>query len=184
MKPYVKPLILGTIGLVFLSSGLMGVIIGSWETIPKLYYRFNPLVYNPPPDTTKISSEKLLTLINQERQGKGLKPFQENKTLAYIAYLRAKNIVDTQEFTHEATRSGLTNNKIATRLGYSYNDLRENLAISNGTEEQIVKAWERSEKHAENIFTNETLDAGIYNLGGDFWGEDRVVIVLILGKDY
>jgi len=184
MKPYVKPLILAIVGLIFLSIGLIGAVIGSWETIPKLYYHFNPPVYNPPPDTTKISSEKLLTLVNQERQNKGLTPFQENKTLAYIAYLRAKNILDTQEFTHEATRSGLTNNKLAIKIGYFYESLSENLAMGGGTEEKIVEAWKESKRHAEIMFTNEGLDAGVYSQEGIFNGDKRIVTVLILGKDY
>lgn len=184
MKPYVKPLILAIVGFIFLSIGLIGVVIGSWETIPKLYCHYNPPVYNPPQDATKISSEKLLTLINQERQNKRLTPFQENKTLAYIAYLRAKNIFDTQEFTHEATRSGLTSDKLAIKIGYFYESLSENLAIGSGTEKEIVEAWKQSKKHAEIMFTNEVLDAGVFSQGGLFYGDEKIVTVLILGKAY
>jgi len=183
MKPYIKPLLLGVIGLVFLSFGL-GIVISGWGIIPKFYYYFNPPVYNSPPDTTKINSEKLLTLINQERQSKGLKPFQKSQTLTYIAYLRAKNIIDTQEFTHEATRSGLSYDKLAIKIGYFYKSLRENLAIGYETEERIIEDWKRSEKHAKNIFTNEELDAGIYSQEGVFYGDKRVVTVLILGRDH
>jgi len=183
MRLDTKSLFFRIAGLVFLSFAL-GTIIGGQEIIPKLYYRFNPPVYNTPLGTTIINSTNLLLLINQERHDKGLKPFRESKILTYIAYLRAKNIFDTQEFTHEATRSGLTNGKIAVRLGYFYKDLRENLAIGYKTERQTVEAWKKSEKHAKNIFTNEELDAGIYNQEGIFYGDKRIITVLILGKDY
>jgi len=159
------------------------MLVGELGIVPRVYYRFNQPVYNPPPETTEISSTKLLLTINQKRNDKGLDPFKENLTLSYIAYLRAKAIVDTQEFTHVATISGLTDTRIADKLGYFYQNLRENLAIDYKTEDQIVKAWERSEKHAENIFTGEALDAGIYSLSGDFFGKNKVVTVLILGRN-
>lgn len=182
MRLDTKPLFLGVTGLVLFSLGL-GIVIGSWEMTPKLYYRFNPPVYNPPPDTTKINPAKLLTLINQERHNKGLKPFQESKTLTYIAHLRAKNIIDTQEFTHEATRSGLTYSNLATKVGYFYKSLKENLAIGYEVEERIIEDWKQSEKHAQAMFTDEAQDAGIYSQEGIFYGDKITITVLILGKE-
>lgn len=176
-----KPLLIGIAGLIFLFLGL-GMIIGSQEVIPKTYYHFNPPVYNPPVNTTNINSEKLLTLINQRRQNKGLKTFQESRMLSYVAYLRAKTIFDTQEFTHESTRSGLTYSNIADKLGYFYESLGENLAIGYANEEEIVTEWEKSKEHADNMFSNVYIEAGIYTLKGIFYEDSVNATVLILGK--
>ena len=126
-----------------------GMMFG--DNVKGYYYRFNPPTYNPPPEKTSINSKQLLNLLNEKRQEKSLKPLKENKMLDYVAYLRAKIIFDTQEYTHVATRSGLTYSTLANKLGYFYESLGENLAIGYTNEAQIITDWEKSKKRISAI---------------------------------
>ena len=174
-------LVLGFILGFSLISFSVGMLYG--DNVQKYYYRFNPPTYNPPPEKTSINSTRLLNLLNEKRQKRNLKLLKENKMLDYVAYLRAKTIFDEQEYTHEATRSGLTYSTVADKLGYFYASLGENLAIGYTNEEQIITDWEKSKKHADIMLKNDYTEAGIYTLGGNFYGKSGNVTVLILGKN-
>ncbi len=157
------------------------MFVGSYYNISLL--NLNPIapVYNFPTESTEISSIKLLELINKERALKDLPPFEENNTLSYIAYLRATDILENQEFSHEATRSGLKYNTIAKKVGYPYKEIKENLALGFNSEEEIIDAWKKSKKHAENLFAAGNYNVGMYSKKGIFNGKDKIVTVLILG---
>lgn len=173
-------LVLGFIlgfSLIAFSTGMM-----FGDQVQEYYYHFNPPVYNPPPEETSINSAQLLNLLNEKRQKKNLKTLKENKMLDYVAYLRAKTIFDTQEYTHEATRSGLTYSTVANKLGYFYKSVGENLAIGYANEEQIITDWEKSKKHADIMFSSKYAEAGTYTLEGNFYSKSGNVTVLILGK--
>ena len=157
-----------------------GMMFG--DNIQGYYYHFNPPVYNPPHEETSINSTQLLSLLNEKRKQKDLKPIKENTMLDYVAYLRAKTIFDTQEYTHEATRSGLTYSIVADKLGYFYRFIGENLAIGYTNEEQIITDWEKSKRHADIMFRSDYAEAGIYTLEGDFYGKSGNITVLILGR--
>jgi uncharacterized protein YkwD len=178
-----KTWILLVLGFI-LGSSLIAFGIGSMfgDNVQEYYYHFNPPTYNPPPEKTSINSTQLLNLLNEKRQKKSLKPLKENKMLDYVAYIRAKTIFDKQEYTHEATRSGLTYSTVANKLGYFYKSLGENIAIGYTDEEQIITDWEKSKEHADIMFRNDYAEAGTYTLEGKFYGKSGNVTVLILGK--
>ena len=178
-----KTWVLLTLGFI-LGFSLIAFIVGSMfgDNIWEYYYRFNPPTYSPPPEKTSVNSTQLLNLLNEKREQRGLKQIKENKMLDYVAYLRAKTIFDTQEYTHEATRSGLTYSIVADKLGYFYRFIGENLAIGYTNEEQIITDWEKSKRHADIMFRNDYAEAGIYTLKGDFYGKSGNITVLILGR--
>lgn len=157
-----------------------GMMFG--DNVQGYYYHFNLPTYSPPPEKTSISLTQLLNFLNEKRQKRNLKPLKENKMLDYVAYLRAKTIFDTQEYTHEATLSGMTYSTLTNKLGYFYKSLGENLAIGYTNEEQIITDWEKSKKHADIMFRNDYSEAGAYTLEGIFYGKSGNVTVLILGK--
>ena len=47
-------------------------------------------------------------------------------------------------------------------MGYFYKEIKENLALGFSTEEEIINAWKKSKKHAENLFTAGDYSVGIY----------------------
>lgn len=169
-------------GLMLIFIGLVKIAYDK-KIIPILFYQYNPPVYNTPPESTKLNSATLLDLINQKRSETKLKPLIMNQTLKFIAYLRAKTIIDTQEFTHEATRSGLMYDVVAKKVGYPYKRLKENLAIGFKKEESVLNGWMNSKKHAEIILANDVSEVGIYSLEGNFYGINRIVTVLIEGEE-
>jgi len=111
-----------------------------------------------------------------------LKLLKENKMLDYVAYIRAKTILDTQDYSHEATQSGLPYTKVAINLGYFYENLGENLAMGFTNKEDIISEWTKSKIHADIMFSSDYIEAGSYTIEGDFYGINSNVTVLILGK--
>lgn len=186
-KPFLILFILWSIGLILLSLGI-GYWIGNGKIVSENYtqiatspYKLITPVFSLPTESVRIKPDKLFELINKERASKGLSPFQKDEALTYVAYLRAKDMLDTQEFSHLATQSGLKYSFIAERIGYIYKEIKENLALGFSTEEQIIDAWKKSQEHADNIYANGNYDAGIYAKEGKFYGENRIITVLVVG---
>ena len=178
-RAWILPVLLLIFGF---SIGAFGIGMMFGDDVQRYYYRTNPPIYNPPQEKTSIISTQLLSLLNEKRQKRNLKLLKENKMLDYIAYIRAKTILDTQDFSHEATQSGLPYTKVATNLGYFYEGLGENLAMGFTNKEKILKAWEKSKEHADIMFSNDYTEAGSYTLEGNFYGYISNITVLIMGK--
>jgi len=107
-------LILPVLLLIFgFSIGAFGIGMMFGDDVQRYYYLTNPPIYNTPQEKTSIISAQLLSLLNEKRQKRNLKLLKENKMLDYVAYIRAKTILDTQDYSHEATQSGLPYTKVA-----------------------------------------------------------------------
>lgn len=138
-----------------------------------------------PSESSIINRDKVLLLINQERDKKGFVGFKMVDDLTVVAYLRAKNILDNQDFSHEATRSGeYTYEKLAKNMGlfWRYRRMGENLAKTTGGERDLVNAWLLSKSHRELILGGYD-DVGVYSIDGEFGGIKSSISVLIVGKN-
>ena len=135
-------------------------------------------------ESSKIDGNEVLLLINKERDKKGLQMLKMDDDLKTVAYLRAKNILDSQYFSHEATGSGeYAYEKISKDMGllWRYRKIGENLAKLTGNERDLVNAWLLSKSH-RGLVLGDYDDVGIYSVDGKFRGLETTVSVLIVGK--
>jgi len=156
--------ILFILGFFLIILGLGYFLKATYQPIPPASSR--PVYYIPEP-TSPIKTQAVFDLINKERGKEKLVPYQRNNTLDYTAYIRALNIVENRDFSHEATKSGMTFEKTATKAGYSYKELGENLAIGFNNPENLIKEWLLSPKHKENLLSKEFKEIGLAVVIGD-----------------
>jgi signal peptidase I len=67
----------------------------------------------------KLDKNKYLELLNQKRQETGAKPLKYQEKLALCAQKRGEVILEFNDFSFEATRSGYTMEKAMAEVGYS-----------------------------------------------------------------
>jgi len=139
----------------------------------------------PAPEDAPTIALRVLELVNQARGVSrlcGNRPLaatgelQLNATLSGVAYDHARDMAQNEYFAHEG-RDGSTPAVRATRAGYKWQMVAENIAFGVMTPEAAVEGWLKSPPHCTALmapqFTemgvafavNPSSDAGIY------WGQ-------------
>jgi len=128
-----------------------------------------------------ITKTALFNFINGERKNLNLPVLKENSKLEEAAYLKAKDILEKDYFSHwspEGTSPwywfGVT--------GYNYQSAGENLAIGFLDSEEVYQAWMESPSHKANLLNPKYIDMGIAVLKGDFAGNEVFVVVQLFGN--
>ena len=181
-KLYYLSLALFGIGLIVfgLALFLSGFKSFDWNY---LRWRINPPEYFIPIDETlPIHSSTIIELTNKEREKENLPPLKESNPLSYLAYLRAKVILDNDDFTHALETDNPTMTDLAKKIGYRYTFLAENLAKDFNKPENIITRWITSEKHKENILSNKYKETGVAVVKGELEGKETIVVVQIFGE--
>ncbi len=174
--------VLLTAGAIFLYIGLKykvdPVLVLQSVTIPP--------VFNIPNEVNRDFVIDIIDGTNIERKKAGLNPLKENSALDYAAYLRAKDILTFQDFSHEATKSGNKNVVFVSKVvGYRYSNIGENLALSDSDPNEVIAGWLNSPKHKDNLLSKDFDEIGVTVLSGAFQGTDFTYItVQLLGKQY
>lgn len=106
-----------------------------------------------------ISPEKVYQKVNKVREKQGVPALNWDNTLANLALIRAKEIYDTKNWSHESPRG---KEKYGTSTAY---DLwGENLARKFRNSDNMVQAWQKSKTHNDNLVRDFT-DTGIGTYG-------------------
>jgi len=128
-----------------------------------------------------ITKTALIELLNSERKSKGLMPLSENPILERSAYLKAKDILEKDYFSHWSSEgtSPWYWFKVA---GYDYQFAGENLAIGFLDSKEVNDAWMASPAHRQNILNPNYKEVGIAVLKGEFNGNEVYVVVQHFGK--
>lgn len=129
----------------------------------------------------RISSDHIYTLVNDERVKANLKPLKINEKLVEAAQLRAKDILSTGDWSHEAPHSGNTYTKVMTQVKYDNSKKGENLAKDYRDDNSIVVAWMNSPEHKENIVDPLYQETGVATASGTMSGIKTVVVVQLFG---
>lgn len=113
-------------------------------------------------DTSSIlSSAGILSYTNEERAKAGLKPLTLNSTLTKTASYKTNDMFVYQYFEHVAP-NGEAVGDVATKFGYQYIIVGENLALGNfSSNKKLVDAWMESPGHRENILNPNYSEIGI-----------------------
>lgn len=121
----------------------------------------------------KSSIFEVLEEVNNSRTKKGLKPLTLNTALSISAMNRAKEIYESQHWSH-TTKEGRKFDALVTNK-QDYSLLGENLARKFKKTKNMVKAWSESPNHSKNMY-GEFEETGIGTYGDvtvQFFGKKR-----------
>lgn len=168
------------------ASGITLIIVGLiYGTDATLAMRsiIAPPVFNTPGEVNRDFAIDIIDRTNIERRKVNLQPLIENSALSYAAYLRAKDILDNQDFSHVATKSGeIKAQKVIQVVGYRYSEAGENLAMGIDDPNEVVAQWLASSGHRDNTLSKSFNETGVAVLNGNFHDDtDTYVIVQLFG---
>lgn len=166
-------------GIIFI---LVGIIYKS-DAILVIQSKIATPIFKIPVAVNRDFVIDIIDGTNIERKKAGLNPLKENSALSYAAYLRARDILEFQDFSHEATKSGNRDINFATKVvGYRYSSIGENLALGDDSNE-VMAGWLNSPGHKENILRHDFDEIGVAVLNGSFQDNgDTYIIVQLFGK--
>ncbi|MDF2949870.1 MAG: putative Calcium-chelating exported protein [Sedimentibacter sp.] len=129
------------------------------------------------PNTAKVSAnlsyeQKVVQLVNVERQKAGLQPLTLNSEISNVARAKSKDMADNNYFAHQSPTYGSAGDML-TKFGIRWSAWGENLASGQRTPESVVTAWMNSEGHRANIMSPNFSRIGVgyvTNSGGTpYW---------------
>lgn len=103
-------------------------------------------------------AEKVIKLVNEEREAAGLSPLKENTSLNSVAIARA--IECTTSFSHQRP-NGEQWKTVYSEAGSTCRCAGENLARKQKTAERVMSDWMGSESHRSNILNSNVTEVGV-----------------------
>ena len=123
-----------------------------------------------------INTAKLLQLVNEQRS-KGCNCGTEyyapttqltwNNTLTLTAYDHSFDMNKKNFFSHTGSDGSNVGDR-ATRRGYIWKALGENIAKGHTSEDAVINDWIKSEGHCKNIMNPNYKDMGVSKVGS-YW---------------
>lgn len=117
-----------------------------------------------------------LSLINNERQSKGLSPLQSNSQLENSASKKAQDLLAKNYWSHTSP-DGLEFWNFFESSGYNYLAAGENLAKGYFDAQSLTSGWMQSEGHRNNILNPSYREIGISIVDGLFEGYQTKLVV-------
>ncbi|UUU23544.1 CAP domain-containing protein [Streptomyces sp. DSM 40750] len=117
-------------------------------------------------------TDRVLALVNSERQKAGCAPVTENSKLTKAAQNHSQDMADHQNMSHTGSDGSSMTDRLA-RVGYAYRSAGENVAAGYGTPESVMDGWMNSPGHKANI-----LNCGFKEIGiglaqpGNYWTQN------------
>lgn len=132
-----------------------------------------PETDNSTPDTnvsTQAAFEnRVLELVNIERQKEGLSPLQMDESVRSVARLKSEDMRINKYFDHTSPTYGSPFDMLQ-QFGISYRSAGENIAQGYSTPEAVVTGWMNSSGHRANILNSSFTHIGIgYDSNGHYW---------------
>lgn len=121
-------------------------------------------------DTLSNSSisepEKVIMLVNQEREKNGLKPFKTNDKLMKAAQSKCQDMSDNSYFGHTSPVYGSPYDMLK-KFDVAYSKVGENIARKQLSAQQVVNEWLNSEGHKNNILSEKFTEIGVGYVKGE-----------------
>lgn len=120
--------------------------------------------------STSNYEQKVVELVNIERQKNGLKTLTLDSAISNVARIKSKDMSDNNYFAHQSPTYGSAGNML-TQFGIKWSAWGENIAAGQKTPEEVVKAWMNSEGHRANILSPNfsKIGVGYVNNGRPNW---------------
>ena len=133
--------------------------------------------------SANISTDELVSLVNQERQERGLSPLRLDGQLSEAASLKAQDMFANDYWAHTSP-SGMSPWVFIKTAGYEYLYAGENLARGFTESKDVVKAWMESPSHRDNMLSPNYNDIGFSIVSGNLSGEETVLVVEMFGRRF
>jgi uncharacterized protein YkwD len=128
-----------------------------------------------------ISEGELLSLVNKERQDRGLPHLTLNTQLSDASRRKASDMFQKNYWAHFAPDGSTSPWAFIKSSGYNYTFAGENLAKGFSDSASIVSAWMSSPTHRDNILSPRYNDVGFAIIEGSLTGEETVLVVEMFG---
>lgn len=141
-----------------------------------------PLTAWMSPEVSAAEGKKIITLTNSLRSGLALNNLAESQKLNLAAYKKVQDMFINQYFAHRSP-AGLGLEYWARQGGYTgYAVIGENLAVGFNNANDVMKAWERSPTHYNNLVEKNYRDIGVSIVGGQYKDKDTIFIAQYFGS--
>jgi uncharacterized protein YkwD len=132
------------------------------------------------PDVMTAESQKIITLTNNLRAEKGVKPLLESALLDQAAFNKAQDMLVGQYFSH---MSPANKNMVywLNSVAYGYAVAGENLAMGFSSGQNVVTAWTKSKTHYANLIDPDFKEIGVAMTSGNFHDHDTTLVAQYFG---
>lgn len=120
--------------------------------------------------TSADETGTVVALVNQEREQAGCDPVTVDDHLTEAAQDHSQDQADMGKMTHTGSDGSKVGDR-ATRAGYRWSKIGENVASGTTSPERVMSLWMNSEAHRENILNCAYEDIGVARVGG-YWTQD------------
>jgi uncharacterized YkwD family protein len=129
-----------------------------------------PAAPTTPVDSSVSAYEnKVLALVNVERQKNGLSSLTMDTALSNVARKKSEDMKAKNYFSHTSPTYGSPFDMMK-QFGISYKAAGENIAMGQRTPEEVVTAWMNSPGHSANILNANFTHLGVgYVASGNYW---------------
>ena len=112
---------------------------------------------------------RVLELVNVERQKAGLNALQMDESVRNVARLKSEDMRVNKYFDHTSPTYGSPFDMLK-KFGVSYKSAGENIAQGYSTPEAVVNGWMNSSGHRANILNASFTHMGVgYDANGHYW---------------
>lgn len=112
---------------------------------------------------------RVLELVNVERQKAGLSALQMDENVRNVARLKSEDMRVNKYFDHTSPTYGSPFDMLK-KFGVSYKSAGENIAQGYSTPEAVVNGWMNSSGHRANILNASFTHMGVgYDANGHYW---------------
>lgn len=129
-----------------------------------------------------VTSATIVELTNQRREAAGLRRLVVNEQLNQVAQKKLNDMLQRQFFSH-TNPDGEKVWGLLTSEGYDYTFAGENLAMNFYSAEEVVSAWMDSEKHRQNLLSQQFQDIGVAVGIGTLNDNSVSLVVQIFGTE-
>lgn len=130
-----------------------------------------------------VSSAKVVSLTNEERQEEGVSLLVRNTLLDTAAQMKAQDMAAKGYYAH-VSPEGATPMHWVDVAGYTYLTIGENLVVNRTDAEQVVDAFMGSPGHRANILRKDFTEIGVGVANGIYKGKDATFTVQIFATPY
>lgn len=131
--------------------------------------------------TSTLDSEKFVQLLNEKRKGKNLPPLRLQSLLSQSSKLRGRTMIETNDFSNNATRSGMTVNRAMIQSGYSNILTAEVFTRGFYEAEELIDNLQAFPETNKILLNSKYQDIGLSAVIGDVGSCPVQVVVVQLG---
>lgn len=111
-----------------------------------------PIENNNTNTTVSSYEQKVVELVNVERQKAGLPELTLDSEISNVARIKSKDMADNNYFAHQSPTYGSAGDML-NQFGVKWSAWGENIASGQRTPENVVTAWMNSSGHRANILS-------------------------------